>query len=474
MANEKNKINELVCDDEDSTAELEAITFRQDHPTHDALLESDDDTFEVEDRRSEDARTIGKLRYDIEQLRAKWMGLEAELEAREEITDALNAEAGKIRDTLARKEKLLKSRDRTIKSLKVEIRERDEKYRDQVAELESKLDDARALLRDVPAGSGDTRSKHRDVSDAERLARTEAYADLLRRKLQNALASHDHLDKTRQRLAGDLSAAEERGRAMQKQIIELNENCANLGERLASIEDTHAEEIRMLRFELGEAQETVAQTEELNTQLASDLVDTRGFKEELERMLCDSDEQSRTRIEELELALSKATLEVAELEEKLEARSDAINVLLAELARRSEQMESIGEIGDVISDIDDRISEQFEEPDEAPRPSRPQDRLTRVLVGKIGDKLLRFPLFKSRLTIGRTADNDIQLNAPFISRRHAVVTTDGETTRVIDWGSKNGVYVNSTRITEHFLGNGDILTIGNAHFRYEERPKRDA
>jgi pSer/pThr/pTyr-binding forkhead associated (FHA) protein len=105
---------------------------------------------------------------------------------------------------------------------------------------------------------------------------------------------------------------------------------------------------------------------------------------------------------------------------------------------------------------------------------RSTDRVTRVLLGKIGDKLLRFPLFKDRLTIGRSADNDIQLNAPFISRKHAVVTTDGETTRVIDWGSMNGVYVNSGRVTEHFLKNGDIVTIGNAHFRYDERPMRDA
>jgi pSer/pThr/pTyr-binding forkhead associated (FHA) protein len=43
---------------------------------------------------------------------------------------------------------------------------------------------------------------------------------------------------------------------------------------------------------------------------------------------------------------------------------------------------------------------------------------------------------------------------------------------VIDWGSKNGVFVNSKRVTEHFLENGDTVTIGTADFRYEERPKR--
>ena len=51
---------------------------------------------------------------------------------------------------------------------------------------------------------------------------------------------------------------------------------------------------------------------------------------------------------------------------------------------------------------------------------------------------------------------------------------DGDATRVIDWGSKNGVFVDGERVTEHFLRNGDTVTIGTAEFRYEERPKRDA
>jgi hypothetical protein len=233
--------------------------------------------------------------------------------------------------------------------------------------------------------------------------------------------------------------------------------------------------MRMLRFELGEAQDTVVQTEALNAELASDLVDTRNFKAELERMLTDSDEQARCRIEELEGELARVSDIARDLEEKLDARSDAINVLLAELARRSEQLQSIDDIGNVISDIDERIAEQFDEDEQHETPSpRSGERVTRVLLGKVGDKLLRFPLFKDRLTIGRTDDNDIQLNAPYISRRHAVVTTDGDKTRVVDWGSRNGVFVNSRRVTEHFLKSGDIVTIGNAHFRYDERPKRDS
>lgn len=474
MANEKNKINELVSDVDDPTAELEAVTFRQDHTPPADLIESDDDTFEVEQERSRDSQTISKLRYDVEQLRAKWMGREAEIRAREEITDTLNAELAEVRDRLARKEKLLKTRDRTIKSLKGEIREREEKYRDDMTQLEARLEESRSLARELPAEPLQPSAPRRSVPTAERLASTEEYADLLRRKLQDLLAHFDTVEKERKRLDATLQRSAESEAMLQAKVVGLEQANADLQARFEALETQHAEEIRIVRFELGEAQETVAQTEELNSQLASDLVDTRGFKEELERMLCDSDEQSRTRIEALEQELERVSLEARHLEEKLEARSQAINVLLTELSRKSEQMESISELGDVISDIDGQLSAEFEEHDEPPRAPRPHDRVTRVLVGKIGDKLLRFPLFKDRLTIGRTPDNDIQLNAPFISRRHAVVTTDGETTRVIDWGSKNGVHVNSKRITEHFLSNGDIVTIGNAHFRYEERRKRDS
>ena len=112
MANEKNKINELVSDD-DPTAELEALTFSQNRASRAASCESDEDTHVVGERRSNDAQTISKLRYDIEQLRAKSLGREAEIRAHEEITAALNAELAEFRDALERTEGLLRTRDRT-------------------------------------------------------------------------------------------------------------------------------------------------------------------------------------------------------------------------------------------------------------------------------------------------------------------------------------------------------------------------
>jgi chromosome segregation ATPase len=475
MTNEKNNTNELVSDDEDPTAELEAITFQQDRPPgEDRLSESDENTYDVAERANDDAKTIGKLQYDIEQLRAKWLGLDAEIKAREELTEKLNLELDELRDTVSQKTKLLKSRDLKIQALQDEIRERDEQNRNAVAELRAEVDQARQAAREIPEPPASPVSNAEGNGDHEQLTRSEAYADSLRRRLQDVLTANEDLEKERTRLQTMLQDQAEQNRELADELEAANLGKAELDNRLATIADEHAEEIRILRFELGEAQETVSQTEDITYQLASDLVDTRGFNQELERMLNESDEESRIRIEELEAQLAKIKLTTRDLEEDLESRNDAINLLLKELAQKSEQLESIGEIGDAISDIDERISERFDEEDEDSNGAeKPHDRVTRVLVGKIGEQLLRFPLFKDRLTIGRTSDNDIQLNAGYISRRHAVVQADADATRVIDWGSKNGVYVNSKQVTEHFLKNGDIVTIGNAHFRYEERPKRD-
>ena len=156
------------------------------------------------------------------------------------------------------------------------------------------------------------------------------------------------------------------------------------------------------------------------------------------------------------------------MREKLQTKSMAITSLLAELAKDSQQLGADDDIGDAIQEIDNRMSDVIDDGTHAER-----DRVTRVLTGTIDGQELRFPLFKDRLTIGRIGQNDIQLKSEHISRRHAVNVIEGDVTRVIDWGSKNGIFVNSTRVKEHFLRKKDTVSVGTAEFRYEERPKRD-
>jgi FHA domain len=71
-------------------------------------------------------------------------------------------------------------------------------------------------------------------------------------------------------------------------------------------------------------------------------------------------------------------------------------------------------------------------------------------------------------TIGRTPDNDIQIDATNVSRRHAVLLTSPGQCIVEDLNSTNGVHVNGRRVLRERLHDGDIVTIGKTEFRFEE------
>jgi len=502
MANDKKNINELVSDDDDPTVELEQLALPQVDPvwetddlseaaasTHDFAEPEDTDRdaaiTELKSDLKNRSETIDRLQYDIEQLRAKWTGLETEIKAREELTDNLNEELRSSAGKLQRKEKLLKKRDQSIKALKAEIRARNDAYesaqgsvaeRDQqIEELQSDLiadrsDEAIQDRQRLQQQAGKIASAESTIIELrEQITRTESYADSIRQQLQDKSADTSAAEDTREFLQLGMTKATERVAELAAELSVEKAEKEALTEKLSAIKSAHEQEIRLVRFELGEAQETVAQHELVTEQLASDLVDTRGFKDELEKMLSKTEEQNRLPIERLEKDNRRLRQETEDQEQKLQTKNEAVNCLLAELAKKSQKIKSIGDIEDVIQDIDNRMSERIDE-----RPGKERERVTRVLIGSVDGQDLRFPLFKDRLTIGRTEQNDIQLDATYVSRRHAVVVTDQEATRVIDWGSKNGVFVNSKRITEHFLKNGDTVTIGTADFRYEERPKRDA
>lgn len=78
-------------------------------------------------------------------------------------------------------------------------------------------------------------------------------------------------------------------------------------------------------------------------------------------------------------------------------------------------------------------------------------------------------LLGARTTIGRSADNDLQVNATSISRHHALIVSGPGQTLIEDLHSTNGVRVNGRRITRHPLRDGDAVAIGRAQFRYVQR-----
>jgi hypothetical protein len=87
----------------------------------------------------------------------------------------------------------------------------------------------------------------------------------------------------------------------------------------------------------------------------------------------------------------------------------------------------------------------------------------RYLVGRIGDEdeIQVFPIGQGWTRIGRSVAADIRLDDPSVSRRHALLVSEsGESIRVLDDRSLNGVFLNGELVDWGKLSDGDELTIG--------------
>jgi len=65
-----------------------------------------------------------------------------------------------------------------------------------------------------------------------------------------------------------------------------------------------------------------------------------------------------------------------------------------------------------------------------------------------------------KLRIGREAGNDLVLDSPVISRRHAAIERFADGVHVRDLGSTNGTFLNGNAITVAVMGEGDSVRIG--------------
>jgi pSer/pThr/pTyr-binding forkhead associated (FHA) protein len=74
-----------------------------------------------------------------------------------------------------------------------------------------------------------------------------------------------------------------------------------------------------------------------------------------------------------------------------------------------------------------------------------------------------------RTRIGRGSDNELVLDTKHVSRYHAVLLAGPVHTSIEDLNSTNGVFVNGKRITRQALKDGDRVTVGKTHFRYNVR-----
>jgi len=89
------------------------------------------------------------------------------------------------------------------------------------------------------------------------------------------------------------------------------------------------------------------------------------------------------------------------------------------------------------------------------------------LVTLVGQRLSELYTIEGSLTLGRSEARDVILFDPAASRNHAAIEYVGGNFWLRDDGSANGTFVNSSRVREQCLRDGDRVRIGGTEFRFE-------
>lgn len=188
---------------------------------------------------------------------------------------------------------------------------------------------------------------------------------------------------------------------------------------------------------------------------------------ELTRNLQSQSESHSARVRELQGELQTASASV----ERLEAQMRERGVRLEDLARAPRH--GLHEARHVLTDTAANPSlreaaRAFADGEDAEEPPLHADGNARLLIYSDGGREVVHVLGR-KTSIGRTPDNDLQLDTKFVSRHHAVILAGPESTIIEDLNSTNGVLVNGRRVTRQALQQGDQIAIGRAHYRYELR-----
>jgi len=92
--------------------------------------------------------------------------------------------------------------------------------------------------------------------------------------------------------------------------------------------------------------------------------------------------------------------------------------------------------------------------------------LGRILVATDGRTVHELALYVGRIIVGRTPDNDLQVDSRFVSRHHCQIVTTANSCVIEDLNSTNGIYVKSKRVRRHYLNDGDVVVLGKHELIY--------
>jgi chromosome segregation ATPase len=362
----------------------------------------------------------------------------------------------------------LQSRDRGLKDA---VRERDEARHLHDSEItqratekgegERKLSVLESRVAELTAAHADASAQRLAIeamlAAAQQRAEAEAVASAAAaerlRELESAIASRQaeltnaRLEIERNRaLLADLTAALLKSQTMfsdQGRLLEEREAAAT------ALTASHAEQTSQMTLLRG-------QVDELTARLAAPDAERRALQDKvaaLGKELADSESRG-TRLEsmisELRSTVGQLDTLVAERDAELQRATQMASMNAYALGR---VQTSIDELGRTLT-ASESASAQAQ-----------VSILTRIDNGQNHSVVLR-----GRTTIGRDRDNDLPLAMRSVSRHHAVLIPGFRTAFVQDLSSTNGVLVNQRRVRCARLEHGDMISLGEAQFRYTVTP----
>jgi predicted nucleic acid-binding Zn-ribbon protein len=201
---------------------------------------------------------------------------------------------------------------------------------------------------------------------------------------------------------------------------------------------------------------------------AKQLEDRVAEQVEMLRALQSASDAAIARTRELEADLRAAEDGISRLESQLRGR----NARVAELEKANQQWRHTldeSRTAHVATDTHQALHDAVHaEAHEGAGVSAPPDGATRLLIRSDGEREVVHVLAR-KTSIGRTPENDLQIDAKYVSRHHAVILAGPAHTIIEDLNSTNGVLVNGKRISRQLLKDGDQVTIGRAEYRFAVR-----
>jgi chromosome segregation ATPase len=370
---------------------------------------------------------------------------------------------------------------------------------ERAGQLESRLNDRTTqvtrLEQEVSGlGTKVTRSETERIRSLEAAATQHSAVLAARRsELDRVVAERTTLISTVNSLESKLAEASSRN----TELASASRTAASRAEDLEAVSTAQRKRAEQLEAELAtvrsELQQRSAALQESSTQRGEHMAQIAASDARIKELEGRIEEQQEF-VRVLQADSNAAVARAKELEGDLRAAEDMINRLETDLRGRSARLDelertntewraTVAEARAALTDRDSLIRRLEEETaNSAVLLGAIQQRLDSTGPHEIateGDKRLLIRtdadsevvhVLSRKTTVGRTPDNDLQIDTKYISRHHAVILAGPAHTIIEDLNSTNGVLVNGRRITRQTLKDGDAVVIGKTLFRFAVRP----